>query len=75
MGTSGRQYFGSMSFLATLYVVIESLWGFKVVAVVCKDPPSELLMEGVVVLEEAVSALSELLLRVIVVSMGFYPHV
>ena len=53
MGTSGRQYFGSMSFLATLYVVIESLWGFKVVAVVCKDPPSELLMEGVVVLEDA----------------------
>ena len=41
---------------------------------VWKDSHSELLLEEVCVSEDEVSAPSELLLRVIVVSVGYYPH-
>ena len=58
-----------MSFLALFCVVVGRLRVCTVGKLVRKEPPSELLLEEVCVLEEAVSAPSELLLHVMVVAV------
>ena len=63
-----------MSFSAPWCAVVGRLQVYKVGAVVWKDAHSDLLLEEVCVSEDEVSAPSELLLRVIVVSVGYYPH-
>ena len=75
MGTDGQRYFESVSFLSPCCVVVGNLWGCKVGKVVWKYPTSEIMLEEVCVLEEVVSAPLEMLLHVIVIAVGYYPHI
>ena len=75
MGTDGQRYFESVSFLSLFCVVVGNLWGCKVGKVVWKYPTSEIMLEEVCVLEEVVSAPLEMLLHVIVIAVGYYPHI